>query len=187
MWGGAVNSDKAMYIHLQSWVRRRLARAAADATGVAAVEFAVLAPMLVALLLVVLMAGIIFMAKAELDLTTQRVGRLVMTGQVTTSSGLQTAICNNTGGLLACADIMAGLTAYTGSQLDSIGTATPTLTYNANGSVSNTWNAQFGSAGSIMVLQLMYQFPMISGPLFNFATQSNGAYLIISTSVFVHE
>jgi len=59
--------------------------------------------------------------------------------------------------------------------------------YNGSGAVTNTWNTQFGSAGSIMVLQVMYQYPMNSGILFNLASQSNGSDLMISTAVFVNE
>jgi hypothetical protein len=66
-------------------------------------------------------------------------------------------------------------------------TSTPTLTYNANGSVSNAWTTNFGTAGSLMVLQVMYQFPAIQGPLFSLSTQSNGTALMISTAVFVNE
>ena len=67
------------------------------------------------------------------------------------------------------------------------GTSTPTLNYNGSGAVSNTWSANFGTPGSIMVLQVMYQFPMIGASLFNFGTQANGTDLLISTAVFINE
>jgi len=172
---------------LSSSFQPKLARGAADDSGVAAIEFAMLAPMFIAMMLVITFVGVLFMAKAQLDYTTQKVARLVMTGQVTSQSQLQTAICNLTGALLSCNSIMANLTAYTGNQLDSINTSTATLTYDQSGAVSNTWNAQFGAAGSIMVLQLMYQYPTIVGPMFDFATQSNGTFLMISNAVFVNE
>jgi hypothetical protein len=66
-------------------------------------------------------------------------------------------------------------------------TSSPTLTYNGSGAVTNTWNANFGSTGSLMVLQVMYQFPVVGGPLFTFSTQSNGSNLMVSTAVFVNE
>lgn len=174
----------------RSWIgscRARGARFVVDDLGVAAVEFAMLLPMFVALVLVSLLVGISFLAKAELDYTTQKVARLVMTGQITTSAQLQSAVCTYTGGLINCSAIMANLTTYTAANLDNINTATPTLTYSGSGSVTNTWNTQFGSGGTVEVLQLMYQFPMMSGPMFNLATQSNGDNLMISTAVFVNE
>jgi len=173
----------------KTWVRGRWAHGSrwfSDDVGAVAVEFAMLSPMFIALVLVSIIVGVSFMVKSELDYTTQKVARLVMTGQVTSSSQLQTQVCNYTGGLVDCSKIMANLTSYTHAQLDSINTSTPTLTYNASGAVSNTWNAQTGSAGSIEVLQLIYQFPMIGGPLFSFSS-SNGNMLMVSTAVFVNE
>ena len=108
-----------------------------------------------------------------------------MTGQITTSSQLQTQLCNNIGGIFSCSALMVSLSSY--SSLSSMSTSTPTLTYNGSGAVTNSWNTSFGSHGSIMVLQVMYQYPMISGELFSFGTQSNGTNLMISTAVFVNE
>jgi len=180
----------------QSW-KRSLAKTLADfrgEDGVAAVEFAMLSPAFLAMIMISVLVGILFTAKSELDYATQRVARLVMTRQVTSASALQSNLCNYIGGILNCSSLMVNLTQYTasGSSLtpgssSAINTSTPTLTYNSGGGVSNTWNAQFGSAGSIMVLQIMYQYPMISGLMFNLASQSNGSDLLISTAVFVNE
>ena len=180
----------------QSW-KRSLAKTLADfrgEDGVAAVEFAVLSPAFLAMIMISVLVGILFTAKSELDYATQRVARLVMTRQVTSAAALQSNLCNYIGGIFDCASLMVNLTQYTGSGSSltpgnsaAINTSTPTLTYNGSGAVTNTWNAQFGSAGSIMVLQIMYQYPMISGLMFNLASQSNGSDLLISTAVFVNE
>lgn len=172
---------------IKSW-KRSLAKALADFRGdggAAAVEFAVLSPVFIALIFVATLVGIVFMAKSELDYATERVSRLVMTRQVTTAAALQTQLCNYIGGIINCSSLMVNLTSYT--SLASMSTSTPTLTYNAGGNVTNTWNTQFGSAGSIMVLQIMYQYPMVSGMMFNLASQANGSDLLISTAVFVNE
>jgi len=181
---------------IKSW-RSRLAKSAAnfrDDDGVAAVEFAMLSPAFIAMILVATLVAVIFMAKSELDYATQRVARLVMTRQVTTASALQTQLCNYISGIFDCTALMVNLTQYSGNgnslspgNSAAINTTTPVLTYNASGKVSNAWNTQFGNAGSIMVLQVMYQYPMISGMLFNLATQANGSDLIVSTAVFVNE
>jgi Flp pilus assembly protein TadG len=167
----------------------RLKRAAArwrhNDAGASAVEFALLAPVVTAFVLGTLMAAALYFAKSELDLVAQKVSREVMTGQISTASQLQTAICANTSGLLNCNSIMVNLQNYT--QLSSLQTATPTLTYKANGAVSNNWTTNFGTVGSIMVMQLMYQYPLIAGPLFNFSSQSNNTSLLVSTAVFVNE
>lgn len=171
----------------KSWFPRNLPSSCGDERGLAAVEFALLAPMFIALVLVSVTVGVVLAAKSSLDYTTQVVARQIMTGQVSSQPALQTAICGNTVGFLTCANIMANLTSYTASKLENISTATPTLAYNSDGSVSNTWNTQFGNSGSIEVLQLMYPYPMLAGPLVNLQSQSNGSFLMISTVVFVNE
>jgi Flp pilus assembly protein TadG len=155
-------------------------------SGATATEFAMLSPVFIALILGSIQAAVMFIAKSELDLATQAAAREVMTQQVTTAAQLKTALCNNIGGIFNCSNLMINMQSY--STLSSMQTATPTLTYNANGTVSNSWSTNFGAASSLMVMQVMYQFPVFGfGPLFSFATQSNGTNLMISTAVFVNE
>lgn len=165
--------------------RRRVADILHDRSATAAVEFAVLAPMFIATLLAALVAGSVELARAQLDQAAEVGKRAVLTGNATTTSALQTAICGAIGGIIPCSQIMINLTPYT--SLSSISTSNPVLTYGNNGSVSNNWTQNFGNSGSIMVLQLIYQLPIVVGPMFSFATQSNGSYLLVSTQVFVRE
>jgi Flp pilus assembly protein TadG len=172
---------------IKSW-RRGLAKSLANfrnEDGAAAVEFAVLSPAFIAMVLISTMVAVLFLAKSELDYATQRVARLIMTRQVTTASALQTQLCNYVSAVISCSGVMVNLTSY--SSLASMNTSTPTLTYTSGGAVSNTWNTQFGSAGSIMVLQIMYQYPVIGGLMINLTSQSTSSDLLISTAVFVNE
>jgi hypothetical protein len=67
-------------------------------------------------------------------------------------------------------------------------TTTPTLTFNGNGNVSNTWNYNTGNPGDIVVVQVMYQWPVVLGPLsLNLSNLSNGNRLLVSTAVFKNE
>ena len=52
---------------------------------------------------------------------------------------------------------------------------------------ANGFTQSFGQDGSIMVLQLAYQLPLPSGPMFSFASLSNGTRLIVATQVFINE
>ena len=62
------------------------------------------------------------------------------------------------------------------------------MTFNTNGTVSNTWNYSPGTPGSIVVVQVMYQWPIVLGPLnFNLSNLSNGNRLLVSTAVFKTE
>jgi Flp pilus assembly protein TadG len=55
-------------------------------SGATAVEFAMLSPVFIALILASIQAAVMFIAKSELDLATQAAAREVMTQQVTTSA-----------------------------------------------------------------------------------------------------
>jgi hypothetical protein len=67
-------------------------------------------------------------------------------------------------------------------------TATPTLTFDAHGNVTNQWSWSPGAAGGVVVMQVMYQWPVWLGPLgFNLSNLSNGNRLLISTVAFKTE
>ena len=166
-------------------LKSALVRYRVNDIGASAVEFAILAPFFLGIVFVTIMVGVIYMAKSELDAATQAAARAVMTGQATTSAQLQSTLCANVGGIFNCANLMTNLNSY--SSLGSLNTTTPTLTFAGNGSVSNAFGANFGNVGNIMVLQVMYQMPVVAGQLFNFSNLSNGNLLLVSTAVFVNE
>jgi len=64
----------------------------------------------------------------------------------------------------------------------------PGLTYDANGNPTNTWSYSVGGAGSIVVMRLMYLWPVLPGPLnFNLANQGSNKRMLMATSVFKSE
>lgn len=156
-----------------------------NASGAAAIEFAMLSPVFMSLLAMSVMVGVIYFAKSELDLATRTAARSIKIGQVTNSAQLTSLLCNTIGGMFDCNGFMVNLRSY--PTLSAAKTAAPTITYNADGTVANAWTQQFGASGAIMVLQVMYQYPTIAGPLFSLSTQSNGSNLLISTAVFINE
>ncbi len=186
-FGSAEDMQKSIFRRPGARLARVSRRFALDQSATAAVEFAAVSPFLIAIVLVSVMTGVIYMARSQLDAATQIGARAAMvapTGAMTTTA-LKTAICNAIGGFFNCSSLMVSIKTY--SSLSTMSTTTPTLTYNGAGAVSNTWGTNFGSAGSIMVLQVMYQFPMVGTSLFNLATQANGTDLLISTAVFINE
>ena len=150
-----------------------------------AVEYALLSPLFIALLVSALVVSYVEFARAQLDQASEIGKRVVLTGKATNLPALQKAVCGAIGGLVSCNQTMISLTPY--SSFAAVNTANPTLTYNADGSVANAWSQNFGASGSIMVLQLIYQLPVFGAPLFGVATQSNGNFLLVSTQVFVRE
>jgi hypothetical protein len=106
-------------------------------------------------------------------------------------AGFKTYVCtgSNTSALVSalftCSNIMINVQNYT--DFASASTTSPTLTFN-NGNVSNTWSYNTGNPGDIIVVQVMYQWPVVLGPLsMNLSNLSNGNRLLVSTAVFKSE
>lgn len=160
------------------------------------VEFAFVATPFIALLVAILQTILVFFAQRVLDEVTEEASRYIMTGQAQTGGVTKTGFANylctsaNTsslvGALFTCSNIMINVQNY--AAFSSANTSTPTLTYNSNGTVSNNWSYNAGNAGDIVVVQVMYQWPVVLGPLtFNLGNLSNGNRLLISTAVFKNE
>lgn len=106
-------------------------------------------------------------AQQALQTAAVAAGRLILTGQVQnanlTQSQFQTNdVCPLLAAMFTCSKLYVNVQTY--NNFSSASTASPTLTYNGSGTVSNTWAYNLGSPGQVMVLQLVYQWPIISGP-----------------------
>jgi Flp pilus assembly protein TadG len=164
--------------------------------GATALEFALVAAPFLALLVALFETALVFFAGRVLDEVTEEASRYILTGQAQQSNMTQTQFKNyvctssNTATLVSalfnCSNLMVNVENY--ADFASAGTAAPTLTFNPNGTVSNTWNYSPGTPGSIVVVQLMYQWPIVLGPLgFNLSNLTNGNRLLVSTAVFKSE
>ena len=170
-------------------VRRSWARARRDERGLAAVEFALTVPIFIAIVFGTLQAAVVWFAKTELQSAVGDAARLVFTNQAQasgfTETTFQNAICAELPVIFSCSNLMVSLSPQ--ASISSISTAAPTLTYNASGAVTNTFPYSPGTYGEVMVLQVLYQFPVIGGPLFSYSTQANGSLLMVATAVFQNE
>ena len=176
---------------------KRLRRLPGDERAATAVEFAMLAPPLIFLILASLQLSIIFYAGQVLQSAATAAGRQLMTGQIQTATAaandsqsqaqtaFQTAVCNNATFLLTCGNIMVDV--ESASTYTALNTATITPTYNSSGQATNmTYNP--GGPGDIVILRVMYNWPVVAGPLLpGLANQSNGDRLLVATSVFKNE
>jgi len=166
---------------------KRLVRSDSGAT---AVEFGLVAAPFLALLLALFQTGIVFLAGRILDQTVAQASRYIMTGQAQTSgmtqAGFKNWVCSNTLALFNCSNFMINV--QNSASFATANTTTPTLTFDANGNVTNTWTYSPGNPGDIVVVQVMYQWPVVLGPLsFNLSNLSNGNRLMVSTAVFRNE
>jgi Flp pilus assembly protein TadG len=158
--------------------------------GSRAVEFALVATPFLALLVAIIQTIVVFLAQRVLDQVVSEASRTIQTGQAQTSGLTQAQftswVCQKTVILFSCGNFMVNVQNY-----DAFGSAsmtTPTLTFDSGGNVTNSWNYQFGSPGDIVVVQVMYQWPLVLGPLgFTLANLSNGNRLLVSSNVFKRE
>jgi Flp pilus assembly protein TadG len=171
-------------------IRSRLRAFARDEAAATAVEFAILITPLVFLILASLQLGIIFFAGQVLQSAAITSGRQLMTGSAQ-QAGLnqtqfQSAVCANAPVLFSCNSIIVDV--ESAGSYSSISTTPLTPTYDASGNVTNKWAYSPGAAGDIVILRLMYSWPVIAGPLLpGLANQGNGNRLLVATSVFKNE
>jgi Flp pilus assembly protein TadG len=166
-----------------------------DRKGATAVEFALIATPFLALIAALIQTFLLFFAQSQLELAVRLSARQILTGQVQTqdasltqaqaSTAFHQTVCNNAVILFTCSGVMVDV--QVASQWSSANTGLPTLTYDSSGSVNNL---QFnpGNAGDIVVVRVMYMWPVFFGPIaFNMANQPNGNRLIMATAAFQNE
>jgi len=165
-----------------------LARFRDRESGATAVEFALIAPFFLAIVLAIFQVTLYLFAQATLQEAATSAGRLIMTGQVQNGSVTQSQFANNdvcpmVQALFNCTNLMINVQSY--SDFSSASTQAPTLTYNGNGTVSNSWNFDPGTPGQIVVLQLIYQWPLVSGPFgYVLSNLGNGTTEMVAVSSF---
>jgi Flp pilus assembly protein TadG len=163
-------------------------RLASDEAGSPAVEFALVSPIFIAVVLATLQAGSIFLVKAFFESSAEAAARIVLTNQTgaLTPATFQTEICNQLSALFNCGQVTVEL-----EPLPAGTTNLQTLlpTFDANGNLVGTPTVDVGSnaavSGTDMLLVVMYPWPVYGGPLgLNFANLGNGKMLMTSTQVF---
>jgi Flp pilus assembly protein TadG len=176
---------------LATKIRSRLRAFVADEAAATAVEFAILITPLLFLVLASLQLGLIFFAGQCLQSAAIASGRELMTGaeqdQGATQTQFQSVVCAKAPVLFDCNSIMVDV--ESASSYSNVSTAPLTPTYDpTTGKVTNNWSYSPGAAGDIVILRLMYSWPVVGGPLLpGLANQSNGNRLLVATSVFKNE
>lgn len=184
--------------------------------GTAALEFAIVGPAFIALLLAILYTMLIYLAQQMLETTAQSAGRLLLVGSAQTmatgghnaltAADFKNAICYGITGtdasgnpvtipkmlpaMLECSKLTVNLTTATTYNVAS--TASPTFTYDSSGNLTTTGSFNYQTNGSgkshILILQLIYLWPTGRGPLgLNTIDEPNGKHKIVATSVFTTE
>ena len=169
-------------------VRRLGRKLGSDESGSPAVEFALVFPIFIAIVLATLQAGSIFLAKAFFESGAEQAARVVLTNQTEslTAAQFQTEICNQLTALFTCSQLTVELEPLPAGTTN-LSTLLPTFDSQGNlvGTPPVDVGANAGAAGTDMLLVVMYPWPVYGGPLgLNFANLGNGKMLMTSTQVF---
>jgi Flp pilus assembly protein TadG len=170
--------------------RRRWRAFVADRTGATAVEFALIGAPFIALLLALIQTFLVFFAQQLLESVVTESSRLILTGQAQaqnlTQSQFSQAVCSKVVILFNCNNLMIDV--QVAGSWTSANAGAPSLTFDGRGNVTNTWQFNPGNQGDIVVVRVMYQWPVFVGPLgFNLANLPNGNRLIMASTAFMNE
>jgi Flp pilus assembly protein TadG len=168
-----------------------------DDRGAAIVELAAVAAPFIALLLIILEIALAYLAQEALETAAEAAGRSIITGQTQAADTASSATgmtpvqlqerfrqnaCATLPRFLSCANLMVDVQSQ--STFSEISASAPTLTFNASGNVTNSWNYNTGGAGSIVIVRLMYLWPVPPGPLgLNLSNVGNHKRLLMAASV----
>ena len=156
-------------------------------SGATAVEFAIIAAPLVALLFAVFETGVVLFAQEYLQTATTQTARLIMTGQAQsqglTASQFQSDVCANATAMFTCSGIYVNVQEF--STFSSISPTSPV----SNGTFNPAkMNYTVGGPGDIELVQVYYQWPTILAPLgFNLSNINGNYYLMVATAVIKNE
>lgn len=162
----------------------------ADENGATAVEFGLVAAPFIALLVGIIQTFMVLFASQLLETVVTQSSRLIMTGQAqaanTTQSGFASLVCQQVTIVFDCTKLMIDV--QTVGSFSTSSTGAPTLTFNAKGQVTNTWQYNPGGPGQIVVVRVMYLWPVFLGPLgFTLSNEPNGNRLIMASAAFQNE
>jgi Flp pilus assembly protein TadG len=168
--------------------RRMVRRLVRRQDGAAAVEFALVAAPFLALVFAILETAIIFFAGQALETAVADSARLIMTGQAQ-QKGFDQAkfkeqVCAKIFGLFNC----AGGVYVDVKMFPNFGAVTMPSPIDQNGNFVNNFGYQPGGPGDIVVVRIMYQWPVYVSLLgFNLSDMAGSKRLLVATAAFRNE
>jgi Flp pilus assembly protein TadG len=156
--------------------------------GAVMIEFAVVATPFLALLFAIMETALMFLASQTLETAAQNSSRLVLTGQAQNQgysmASFQQAVCGSLASFFNCNNILIDV--RTASNFCSANTSLPVQ----NGQLQNNFTYTPGNPGDIVVVRLMYKWPVfvsllgLSTALSNMSGNNN---LLMASASFRNE
>jgi Flp pilus assembly protein TadG len=156
--------------------------------GAAAVEFGLVAAPFLALLFAIIETSFVLFAGQTLETATADSARLIMTGQAQeqgfSEAKFKEEVCKRIFGLFNCADKMQ-IDVRKYSTFASVDSAKPTI--GEDGKVVGAFGYNPGGPGEIVVVRMMYPFPVYLSLKGWNPADSGGYRLVMATSAFRNE
>ena len=156
--------------------------------GAVMIEFAIVATPFLALLFAIMESALMFLASQTLETAAQNSSRLILTGQAQNQNynmaSFQQAVCADLASFFNCNNILIDV--ETAQNFSSANTGLPIQ----NGQIQNNFSFSPGTPGDIVVVRLMYQWPVfvsllgLSSALSNMSGNNN---LLMATAAFRNE
>jgi len=152
--------------------------------GATAVEFALIAPAFIALLIAIFETTLFLFAQANLQSAANQAGRLLMTGQAQnsnmTAAQFKSAVCPMLDSMFSCSNLV--VIVQSASSSSGVNTSAPQM---YNNGVLNSGSYSAGTPGDVMVVQIGYPLPVVTGPLgFALSNLSNGTAAVWGVAAF---
>jgi Flp pilus assembly protein TadG len=170
-----------------TFIAKALRRFHRNRRGSAAIEFAMVAPMFIALLFAIIETAMVFYASQVLETVTQDSARMIMTGQAQnaayTQAQFKAYVCSQVVALFDCTNgIYVDVQSYS-----SFGSVNVTDPITAKTFVPPN-NYSPGGPGDIVVVRLFYQWPIfVTGLGFNLSNLNGSKRLLTATAAFQNE
>src|SRR5215469_570181 len=150
--------------------------------GATAVDFALVAAPFLALLFAIMETGLVFFAGQTLETTAADASRLIQTGQAQNqnfdANAFQNAVCQRAWTFFNCGNLKLDVRTY-----NDFSSANTSMPVDENGNLRNDFVFQPGSAGDIVVVRVMYQWPVyvsLFGLDKSFSNMANGQDLMMA-------
>jgi len=169
------------------YVKRRGRGLSRSRSGVAAVEFALIAAPFFALLFAIIETGLVCFSQEVLQTAVTQSARLIMTEQAQaqgmTAAQFQQDVCARAGVLFDCSNLSVNVQTF--SSFSGVSMLNPVQNGNFQ---SSNMSFQPGAPGDIVLVQAFYQVPVVTAPLnFDLANIGGGKRLIVASAAFRNE
>lgn len=178
-----------------AFARDMLRRFGRNRRGSAIVEFALIAPIFIALLFAIIETSLMFLASESLETINENAARLIRTGQAQSTYSnvgayLTQVICNPAPALFTCNSsngtsngISVDVKSYSSFQTVSISSQIASGNFD-----TSTLSYSLGGSCDVVVARLFYKWPLfVTGLGLNLSNLNGNQRLLVATAVFRNE